>query len=71
MKTETNENPSGSDKVDALVGHFSHGEKWLCKCGKENKLDSFYLAAHWDERLVFKCGCGKKYSVKSGTVKRI
>ncbi len=43
------------------------GDKWLCECGKEHEL-GMYVAAHWDERLLHTCDCGRVHSLKNGVI---
>lgn len=42
-------------------------EGFVCECGQHHVF-GVYIAAHWDERLIHTCDCGRKHSVCRGHV---
>lgn len=40
---------------------------WNCECGKVNTFDA-YVAAHWQDKLVHVCECGRKHQVWQGKI---
>lgn len=57
-------------KIAEITKRTSKGssQRFKCACGKEHLLSS-YVFAHWDERLVHTCSCGRKNIVQRGVVK--
>ena len=45
----------------------SDDKGFTCECGVRENYPA-YVFAHWDNDLIFTCGCKRKYSVLRGIV---
>lgn len=43
------------------------GKPWECECGKSHELGG-YVAAHWNDKLIHTCECGRKHIIENGTL---
>ena len=49
------------------VQRLSPNDALVCPCGVETPLPA-YVAAHWEEKILFTCRCGKLYWIERGKV---
>ena len=64
MPKETSREPRS---VQRLVMPLTEGNKWRCVCGIDKHLGA-WVAAHWDERLMHECACGRQYDLLRGVI---
>lgn len=73
-KTKKQTKPRKTDgfrhRVERKVIRLEPSDTWKCECGNEHALGG-YVAAHWTEKLIHTCDCGRKHSIRRGLLELV